>query len=65
MIQMEELYTVEEVAALLKLKEETVTKLIRQKKLPGFKVTGGSWRVSEKDLKAYIEEQRRKYQQQN
>lgn len=63
MIQMEELYTVEEVAALLKLKEETVTKLIRQKKLPGFKVTAGSWRVKDSDLRAYIEEQRRKYQQ--
>lgn len=56
----EEVYlTAEEVATQLRLSPETVMRLLRQKKLPGFKV-GGTWRISQKDLERYIEEQKKK-----
>jgi|GraSoiStandDraft_57_1057295.scaffolds.fasta_scaffold1061706_1 excisionase family DNA binding protein len=56
----EEVYlTAEEVATKLRLSPETVMRLLRQKKLPGFKV-GGTWRISQKDLEHYIEEQKKK-----
>jgi excisionase family DNA binding protein len=56
----EEVYlTAEEVATKLRLSPETVMRLLRQKKLPGFKV-GGTWRISQKDLERYIEEQKKK-----
>jgi excisionase family DNA binding protein len=51
--------TAEEVATKLRLSPETVMRLLRQKKLPGFKV-GGTWRISQKDLERYIEEQKKK-----
>ena len=49
-------YTVEEVANLLKLKPETIRVMLRDKELNGFKA-GKAWRVTEEDLKKYIQKQ--------
>lgn len=50
------IYTVEEVADLLKIKPETVRVMLRDNELNGFK-TGKAWRVTEEDLKKYIQSQ--------
>ena len=50
------IYTVEEVADLLKIKPETVRIMLRDKELNGFKA-GKAWRVTEDDLKKYIQKQ--------
>ena len=50
------IYTVEEVADLLKIKPETVRIMLRDNELNGFKA-GKAWRVTEDDLKKYIQEQ--------
>lgn len=46
-------YTVEEVAQILRVSEATVRNLIERGDLPAFKV-GNQWRVREKDLEAYM-----------
>jgi excisionase family DNA binding protein len=53
----DEILTLKEVAAYLKLAEKTAYKLAAEGKLPGFKV-GGSWRFKRKDILAWIEEQK-------
>ena len=50
------IYTVEEVADLLTLKPETVRVMLRDNEINGFKA-GKAWRVTEDDLKKYIQEQ--------
>ena len=50
------IYTVEEVADLLKIKPETVRVMLRDNELNGFKA-GKAWRVTEDDLKKYIQKQ--------
>lgn len=50
------IYTVEEVADLLKLKTETVRVMLRDNEINGFKA-GKAWRVTEDDLKKYIQKQ--------
>ena len=50
------IYTVEEVAELLKIKPETVRIMLRDNELNGFKA-GKAWRVTEDDLKKYIQKQ--------
>ena len=50
------IYTVEEVADLLKIKPETVRVMLRDNELNGFKA-GNAWRVTEDDLKKYIQSQ--------
>lgn len=50
------IYTVEEVADLLKLKPETVRVMLRDNEINGFKA-GKAWRVTEDDLKKYIQSQ--------
>ena len=50
------IYTVEEVANLLKIKPETVRVMLRDNELNGFKA-GKAWRVTEDDLKKYIQSQ--------
>ena len=50
------IYTVEEVADLLKMKPETVRIMLRDNELNGFKA-GKAWRVTEDDLKKYIQKQ--------
>ncbi|HAW75658.1 MAG TPA: DNA-binding protein [Alteromonas australica] len=53
----DEILTLKEVAAYLKLAEKTAYKLAAAGKLPGFKV-GGSWRFKREDIDRWIEEQK-------
>jgi excisionase family DNA binding protein len=55
----EQIMTLKEVAAYLKLTEKTAYRLSAEKKLPGFKV-GGSWRFKSIDIEKWIEEQKAK-----
>ena len=55
----DEILTLREVAAYLKLAEKTAYKLAAEGKLPGFKV-GGSWRFKREDVLLWIEEQKHK-----
>ncbi len=55
----DQILTLKEVAAYLKLAEKTAYRLVSEGKLPGFKV-GGSWRFKREDLEAWIEEQKGK-----
>jgi len=64
MIVMERLMTPEEVAEALQMHVETVKRLLRQGKLPGFKVAG-QWRISPSELKTFLEEQRKKETKEN
>lgn len=53
----DQILTLKEVAAYLKLAEKTAYKLAAADKLPGFKV-GGSWRFKKEDIDQWIEEQK-------
>ncbi|ELA7921212.1 helix-turn-helix domain-containing protein [Vibrio alginolyticus] len=53
----DQILTLKEVAAYLKLAEKTAYRLASEGKLPGFKV-GGSWRFKREDLEAWIENQK-------
>ena len=53
----DQILTLKEVAAYLKLTEKTAYRLASEGKLPGFKV-GGSWRFKRLDLEQWIEEQK-------
>lgn len=55
MIVMEEFLTPEEIAKVLRKSEDTVTRLLRQGKLPGYKVEG-SWIVNKKDFDNWLAE---------
>ncbi len=55
----DQILTLKEVAAYLKLAEKTAYRLVSEGKLPGFKV-GGSWRFKREDLAAWIEKQKDK-----
>ena len=55
----DQILTLKEVAAYLKLAEKTAYRLASEGKLPGFKV-GGSWRFKSSDLEAWIEQQKDK-----
>jgi|TARA_R110000737_G_scaffold344798_1_gene372436 excisionase family DNA binding protein len=55
----DQILTLKEVAAYLKLAEKTAYRLVSEGKLPGFKV-GGSWRFKREDLEAWIEKQKDK-----
>ena len=50
------IYTVEEVANLLTLKPTTVRVMLKDNEINGFKA-GKAWRVTEDDLKNYIQNQ--------
>jgi len=56
---MEDYLTVEEVAQRLKLHPDTVARLLREKKLPGYKVAG-SWRISPSELREWMEKRSNK-----
>ncbi|HEY9135109.1 MAG TPA: helix-turn-helix domain-containing protein [Pseudomonadales bacterium] len=58
----DQILTLKEVAAYLKLAEKTAYKLAAEGKLPGFKV-GGSWRFKESDIERWIEEKKKKNQE--
>ncbi|EOV0850563.1 helix-turn-helix domain-containing protein [Vibrio parahaemolyticus] len=53
----DQILTLKEVAAYLKLAEKTAYRLASEGKLPGFKV-GGSWRFKREDLEVWIEKQK-------
>lgn len=53
----DQILTLKEVAAYLKLAEKTAYRLASEGKLPGFKV-GGSWRFKREDLAVWIEKQK-------
>lgn len=55
----DQILTLKEVAAYLKLAEKTAYKLAAEGKLPGFKV-GGSWRFKAKDLDHWIEDRKKR-----
>jgi excisionase family DNA binding protein len=49
----DEILTIREVAALLKINEKTAYKLASAGKIPGFKV-GGSWRFERQEIARWI-----------
>lgn len=49
--------TVREVAALLRVDEKTVYRLVKKRELPGFKVAG-AWRFKRDDIESWIEKQK-------
>lgn len=51
----DQILTLKEVAAYLKLAEKTAYKLAADGKLPGFKV-GGSWRFRQVDIESWIDD---------
>lgn len=57
----DQILTLKEVAAYLKLAEKTAYKLAADGKLPGFKV-GGSWRFKSKDIESWIEQNKKSLQ---
>ncbi|RRN78278.1 DNA-binding protein [Pseudoxanthomonas sp. SGD-10] len=52
----EEIFTLEEVAAYLKVGKRTVYRLVAAQELPAFKV-GGSWRFRRQEIDQWINEQ--------
>lgn len=54
----DQILTLKEVAAYLKIAEKTAYKLAAAGKLPGFKV-GGSWRFKAADIERWIEEKKK------
>jgi excisionase family DNA binding protein len=57
MTVMDKFLTVEEVSKELKVSMDTIWRLIRNKKLPAYKVAG-SYRIASEDLKRYLDTQR-------
>ncbi len=55
----DEILTIKEVAAYLKLTEKTAYRLAAEGDIPGFKV-GGSWRFKRREIENWIDEQSRK-----
>ena len=53
----DQILTLKEVAAYLKLAEKTAYRLASEGKLPGFKV-GGSWRFKREDIEQWIEQKK-------
>jgi excisionase family DNA binding protein len=60
-VQGEEVLTIKDVAALLKVGEKTIYSMAQNGELPAFKVRG-QWRFSRKDLDAWIERQKQSTQ---
>jgi excisionase family DNA binding protein len=54
----DQILTLKEVAAYLKLADKTAYKLAAEGKLPGFKV-GGSWRFKSDDIERWIEDKKK------
>lgn len=50
----DEIWTIKELAAYLKLKEKTAYALVAKGEIPGFKV-GGSWRFRQSDIDGWID----------
>lgn len=54
----DEILTIKEVAAMLKIGDKTAYSMAQDRELPGFKVRG-QWRFRRADLLAWIEDQKR------
>ena len=54
----DEVLTIKEVAALLKIADKTAYIMAQRGELPGFKV-GGQWRFKRSDIDDWIEERKR------
>ena len=54
--EIEEIFTLEEVAAYLKVGKRTVYRLAAAKKIPAFKV-GGTWRFTRQEIDQWIKRQ--------
>ena len=54
----DEVLTIKEVAALLKIAEKTAYVMAQRGELPGFKV-GGQWRFKRSDIDDWIEEKKK------
>ena len=52
-----EILTIREVAGFLKVTERTIYRLAAAKKIPAFKVGGGTWRFSRGDIASWIKQQ--------
>ena len=50
-------YTPEEIAKLLRMAEGSVTRLLRQKKIPAYKISG-QWRIDREEFKAFMAKNR-------
>ena len=55
----DDIYTLKELAALLKVADRTIYAMAQSGQLPAFKVRG-QWRFARKDIEAWIEEQKEK-----
>lgn len=53
----EDLLTAEEVAKMLRVSDDTVMRLLRQRKLAGYKISG-AWRIERRDLLEYMQAQK-------
>lgn len=56
MVTMEELFTPEDLARILKMTEYTVRTKLKSGEIEGFKV-GGRWRVKQEALRNYLDKQ--------
>ena len=54
----DEILTIKELAAYLKIAEKTAYRYVSESIIPGFKV-GGSWRFHKKDIDQWIEQQKK------
>ncbi len=59
-MQSDEILTLKEVSALLKVAEKTVYTMAQAKELPAFKVRG-QWRFRRDDINSWIETQKRRH----
>ena len=61
---LESYYTVEEAANILKLHKVTLTRYLRKGYIPASRIgpENGPYRISESDLKAYLETQKKQQQ---
>jgi len=53
---MEKLLTVEEISVILKLEPQSVRMNLRAGAIKAFRLNAGGWRVKEKDLEKFIED---------
>lgn len=56
-IMAEEFLTPDEVATKLRLTEDSVTRMLRQGKMPGYKIEG-SWRIDRQEFEEYLKAKR-------
>jgi excisionase family DNA binding protein len=59
-MEQEEYLTVSQVAEMLQMEPESVTKLLRHSKLPGYKI-GREWRIPKVELARHLQARRNNY----